>query len=43
MHLKGLGIDRHGVFPKLTKLARQVNSFSATGSADFPDTGDRPE
>jgi hypothetical protein len=43
MHLKGLGVDRHGVFPKLTKLARQVNSFSATGSADFPDTGDRPE
>jgi hypothetical protein len=35
MRLKGMGIDRHGLFPSFRKLAREVNRFSATGGADF--------
>jgi hypothetical protein len=32
--LKGLGIDRHTIFPNLGRLAEEVNRFSTTGSAD---------
>jgi hypothetical protein len=41
--LKELGVDRRSLFPKLGRLAQEVNRFSVTGNTHFPDTGDEAD
>jgi hypothetical protein len=41
--LKELGVDYRSLFPKLGRLAKDVNRFSVTGSAHFPGIGDEAD